>query len=78
MYEQLYGKDGSMTEYEEILKQERKVKAEAERREKDALYGFDENANPEKDKEFGGQDTFGEGFGSESKFGSESTFGGGQ
>ena len=78
MYEQLYGKDGSMTEYEEILKQERKVKAEAERREKDALYGFDENANPDKDKEFGGQDTFGEGFGSESNFGSESTFGGGQ
>jgi hypothetical protein len=78
LYEQLYGKDGSMTEYEEILKEERRVKAEAERREKDAMYGFDENANPDKDKEFGGQDTFGEGFGSESKFGSESTFGGGQ
>ena len=78
LYEKLYGKDGSMTEYEELLKEERKVKAEAERREKDAIYGFDENANPDKKKEFGGQDTFGEGFGSESEFGSGSTFGEGQ
>jgi hypothetical protein len=78
MYERLYGKDGSMTEYEELLRKQRKVQAEARRREKDALYGFDENANPDKDDEFGGQNTFGEGFGSGSKFGSGSTFGGGQ
>jgi hypothetical protein len=78
MYEQLYGEDGSMTEYEELRRKQRKVQAEARRREKDALYGFDENADTDKDDEFGGQNTFGEGFGSGSKFGSGSTFGGGQ
>jgi hypothetical protein len=75
MYEQLYGKEGSMYEYEQIIKEQKKIQAEADQREKDALYGFDEK---DKDKKsFGSDNTFGEDKKSKEGFGSGNTFGSG-
>jgi hypothetical protein len=75
MYEQLYGKEGSMYEYEQIIKEQKKIQAEADQREKDALYGYDEK---DKDKKsFGSDNTFGEEKKSKEGFGSGNTFGSG-
>jgi len=64
-----------MYEYEQIIKEQKKIQAEADQREKDALYGYDEK---DKDKEsFGSENTFGEEKKSKGGFGSGSTFGSG-
>jgi hypothetical protein len=75
MYEQLYGKEGSMYEYEQILKEQEKIQEEAEQREKDEYYEYDEKSKDKKG--FGSEDTFGEEKKSKEGFGSGSTFGSG-
>jgi hypothetical protein len=75
MYEQLYGKEGSMYEYEQIIKEQKKIQKEAEQREKDEYYEYDEKSND--NKGFGSEDTFGKEGKSKETFGSGSTFGSG-